>query len=88
MPLPLDLYGGITLEKCVMATQATPFTFYHLVFNNLLVEFIGLRLTHRVMQHQDSVTENIFFYSLVAFSCGLNEEQMLWKWPHFKMRTE
>lgn len=51
-----------------MATKATPFTFYHLVFNNLLVEFKGLRLTHGVMHHQALVTEKQqnCFYLLVA----------------------
>lgn len=75
--LSVDLYGGITLEKCVMATQATPFTFYHLVFHNLLVEFIGLRLTHRVIHHQDSVTEKqqTCFYLLAAISCVLTKRR-------------
>lgn len=39
---------SMPLENFVMAT---PFTFYHLVFNNLLNDFIGLGATHEVMCH-------------------------------------
>ncbi len=69
-----------------MAT-ATPFTFYHLVFNNLLVEFKALRLTHGVMHHQNSVTEKQHdFICLWLFHVPLlNEEQELLKWLQFKM---
>lgn len=50
-----------------MATQATPFTFYHRVFNNLLAEFKALRLTHGVMDRPDSVWDE---QQMFLFACG------------------
>lgn len=50
-----------------MATQATSFTFYHLVFNNLQVEFKALRLSQRVTHHEDSARDD---QQVFLFACG------------------
>ena len=74
-----------------MATQATPFTFYRWVFNNLLAEFKALRLTHGVMDRQDSFwdEQQMFFICLWLFPApSLNEEQELLKWLHYQMSMQ
>ena len=62
-----------------MATQATPFTFYHLAFNNLGVDLTGLRLTGGVMHHQDP--------EMSIFSCG-HFYVALFKWRARALRAD
>lgn len=73
-----------TGRKCPGQTHSHS---HHQVFNNLLVKFIGLRLTHRLMHRKDTEKQKTCFNLLVAVLHvhSLNGELSIWL--PFKMWT-